>query len=181
MRLIPFALLLVLSACGFQPLYGTHQADSHLAAVELANLPNRDGQQLRLLLEDRFYGAQPQAAAQWKLDVKVTSSREDLGIRRDAVATRARRTFTASFSLVSAGQQTAVFSGSERSFVSYNIFNDPYATTAAEDDAQTRGLTQLADLIANRIALYLSGQQPAGANNAKAEQATTTQTTSQTR
>jgi len=151
------ACLLLLTACGFRPLYGEMRSEQNLATVAIENMPGRSGQQLRLLLEDRFYAAVAPAAPQWKLTVTTTNAREDLGIRRDDVATRARLTVTASFTLTRAGETAPVFTGSERSFVSFNIFTDPNATSAAEANALDRGLTQLADLITNRVALYLSG------------------------
>ncbi len=162
-RYLPLLSLMVLSACGFTPLYGnTKQAASHLSTVAIANLPDRPGQQLRLLLSDRFYGAQPQQPAQWNLSVTVNSSKEDLGLRRDDVATRARSSWVAQFALTRTGEAAPALTGTERSFVSYNIFTDPYATSAAEANAQERGLTQLADLITNRVALYLSAPSPSG-------------------
>jgi LPS-assembly lipoprotein len=161
MRCIPLlACLLFLSACGFTPLYGQHKAAQSLAQVQIADMADRSGQQMRLLLSDRFYGAQAPSPARWRLDVVLTSSRDDLGIRRDDVATRARLNMYATFTLTPVGGDKPAITGRERSFVSYNIFTDPYATSAAQDNAQERGLTQLADLITNRVALYLSGNSP---------------------
>lgn len=148
----------MLSACGFQPLYGdrAHPADRLLASVALENIPDRDGQKLRLLLSDRFYSTSPQTSARYKLAVRYVASRQELGIRRDDVATRARLSLTGYFTLTPL-DGSKPFSGSERSFVSYNILLDPYATSSAEENATERGLTQLADNISNRIALYLAG------------------------
>jgi LPS-assembly lipoprotein len=156
LRFLSLLSVLALAACGFTPLYGERQAAPALASVVLDNMQGRDGQQLRLLLSDRFYGAQAPSSAQWRLGVKVTSSKEDLGIRRDDVATRARRVSVAQFTLTRVGEDKPALSGTERSFVSYNIFLDPYATESAEANAQERALTQLADLITNRVALTLT-------------------------
>lgn len=151
--------LLLLSACGFQPLYGAgaRPAQQQLASVAIDNIENRTGQQLRLLLSDRFYSAAPATAPRYRLSVKFTTAKEELGIRRDDVATRARLALVGSFTLTPLNGGEA-FSGAERSFVSYNILTDPYATSAAEQNATERGLTQLADAITSRIALYLAGK-----------------------
>jgi len=159
MRLLALTLLLTLSACGFTPLYGTHNGaavEDRLATVALDNIPNRDGQKLRLRLMDRFYGAQAPQTPLYKLGMSYSSSRENLSIQRNDVATRARLTMVARYSLTDLATNTVVLQGSERAFMSYNILTGPYATIAAEEDATDRGLTQLADLVTNRVALYLA-------------------------
>lgn len=153
-------LLLLLAACGFQPLYGTgaRPAERELSEVKLDNIEGRNGQHLRLLLTDRFYGAHAASAQpRHHLAISFESYKEELGIRRDDVATRARLTLIGHFTLTpyDGGKP---FAGSERSFVSYNILIDPYATAAAEQNATDRGLEQIADAITNRVALYLAGQ-----------------------
>lgn len=161
MRTLPLlAALLILTACGFIPLYGSQTTSMALAGVSIDNLPEREGQKLRLLLSDRFYGTQPPQVAQYRLAVTLNTSKEDLGIRSDDVATRARRGAYATFSLIPQGSTTAVLSGTERSFAGYNIFIDPYATEAAEQDALERTLVQVADQLTNRVALYLAAHPP---------------------
>jgi LPS-assembly lipoprotein len=161
-RLLMLALLvplLLLNGCGFTPVYGNKESSPQLSTVSIDNIGNREGQQLRLLLSDRFYSAQGQSAQpQWALKVTLTTGTEKLGIRRDDVATRARLNVSAVFELRKVGEATPIYKGVERSFVSYNILTDPYATTVAEDNALLRGQTQIADLIATRIALFLKGQ-----------------------
>lgn len=167
-RALPLVLLLaasvVLSGCGFQPLYGTPQTSATLASVSLAPIPEKEGQALTLLLEDRFYGATPPAASpQWSLAVTFSSAKQDLGIRRDDTATRARLILRADITirrLDAAPTAPPVYAGTERSFVGYNILSDPYATLAAEDNAMTRGLVQLADSITRRVALTLAAPAP---------------------
>lgn len=165
LRFLPFLLLLtILTACGFHPLYGTgsRPAERQLADVSIDNIPERSGQQLRLLLTDRFYSAHAQSVQPlYHLAVTFESVKEELGIRRDDVATRARLSMTGHFTLTpyDGGKP---FSGSERSFVSYNILIDPYATSAAEQNATDRGLEQIADAITNRISLYLAGNSHEG-------------------
>jgi LPS-assembly lipoprotein len=151
--------VLLLAACGFHPLYDQHShGDDALAMVQISRLEDRTGQQFNWLLQDRFYGGQAQGTPVWKLDVHLTTEKQELGIRRDSVATRARLTMNATFTLTPLNGQGETLRGSERSFVSYNIFTNPYATRTAEDNATRRGMEELADLVTNRIALYLAGQ-----------------------
>jgi LPS-assembly lipoprotein len=159
-RLIPVTFILLLSACGFTPLYAPAPTSAALASVQLETIAEREGQQLRLLLSDRFYATRPPAPARYKLSVTLSSTREDLGVRSDDIATRARRGVYATFALTPVGGTAPVLSGTERSFAGYNIYNDPYATDAAEVNALERSLTQVADQLTNRVALYLAANPP---------------------
>lgn len=153
--------LLALSACGFHPLYGEgmRPAELQLSTVSLENIEGRTGQKLRLMLADRFYGNHARSETmQYRLGVRYTTAKQELGIRRDDVATRARLNLTATFTLHDLTGAKPAFTGTERSFVSYNMLTDPYATSEAETDATERGLAQLADAITSRIALHLAGQ-----------------------
>lgn len=154
---------LLLSACGFHPLYGEQSASSAaLASVEITRIEDRAGQQLNWLLQDRFYGGHGQSAPAWKLAVTLHTEKQELGTRQDDVSTRARLTLIANFTLTPLTADGTAFTGHERSFVSYNIFTNPYATRTAEDNAMERGMEELADLMTNRIALYLAGQNSDG-------------------
>ena len=167
MRFALLLLLPLLAACGFEPLYGQPTAtgqrvEQQLADVAIDNLPDRRGQQLRLLLSDRFYGTTaPAPTARYRLAVTYTASKQDLGIARDDSATRSRLNLTASYKLIDATSKEPLLEGKERAFVSYNILTGPYATLAAEENAYDRGLVQLADLLTNRVALYLAGKSAA--------------------
>jgi len=161
MRILSLAFVLVLSACGFTPLYGSQNGtpvEQSLATIKIDNIADRDGQRLRLRLSDRFYGAHAPGIPQYRLAVTYSYSTENLSIQRNDVATRARMAMTGQYVLYDLRDGAQIYAGSERTFVSYNILTGPYATIAAEEDATDRGLTQLADLITNRIAVFLSAQ-----------------------
>jgi LPS-assembly lipoprotein len=155
MRILALLLLSLLPACGFSPVYGT-VSSPNLAGVALANIPERAGQQLRLALADRLYGVKaPVTPALYALEVSLTRSTENLSIQRNDVATRARLTMTAYYTLRKRDTQEVVTKGRERSFVSYNILSGPYATITAEQSATERGVVELANMITNRVALAL--------------------------
>ena len=153
---------LMLSGCGFRPLYGDSGTAAALAAVDITTIPDRNGQTLRPLLADRFYGARPPVTPSgWTLAVTFSTTKQSLGIRQDDTATRARLMLKAEVTLKKTGEDKPVFTSTERTFVSYNILTDPYATLAAEENAMNRGLTQLADTITQRVALTLTTPAPA--------------------
>ena len=59
--LITIASILLLSACGFSPMYGANSSKNNTAIkteltdIEIALIPDREGQYLRNALIDRFY------------------------------------------------------------------------------------------------------------------------------
>jgi LPS-assembly lipoprotein len=156
MRVLLLLLLALLPACGFSPVYAT-AARPNLANVAVANIPERAGQQLRLALTDRLYGAaSPITPSRYLLEVNLTRSTENLSIQRNDVATRARLTLLAAYILRDRTTGEVVTEGRERSFVSYNILSGPYATITAEQSATERGIQEVANMITNRLALALS-------------------------
>lgn len=162
--LLALALALpALSACGFRPVYGTggSAVGGKVAAAELADvaiepIPERSGQVLRNLLIDRMYEAGRPGNPAWRLRVSLTAVEEELGIRKDATATRARLRLIANYELVDSVTSQVVYRSFSRSIVSYNILEAQYGTLVAEQDAYERGLIELADDIRTRLALYFA-------------------------
>lgn len=151
-----------LSACGFKPVYGTAgtaagtASAGELASVAVEPIPERSGQILRNLLIDRLYGKGRPVDPTWRLRVGLATAAEDLGIRRDATATRARLRLTANYELVDARSNQVVYRSFSRAIVSYNILEAQYGTLVAEQDAFERGLNELAEDIRTRLALYFA-------------------------
>lgn len=155
------ATLGLLSACGFQPLYGRAgpgevRTRDHLASVRIAPLPDRVGQQLHNLLRDRINPKGQPANPNYTLRIKVTESLKELGIRKDETATRASLTVLADFELIDTQTSERVFDGRSRSFNSYNILESQFATLFSENDARDRALREISNDIRNRLALYFA-------------------------
>ncbi len=151
-----------LSACGFQPLYGRPQEGAlspaeHMAAVRIAPLPDRIGQQLHNLLRDRLNPrGQPRDAA-YELKVELVESRQELSIRKDETATRANLVVSAQFFLQEAGSERILLRGLATSTNSYNILTSQFATTYAELNARKRGLREISEDIRTRLGIYFAG------------------------
>ena len=159
------ALVVAVSGCGFQPLHQRGSAGSPevLAAIEIANIADRRGQNLRNFLLDRLSPHGPPRYPVYVLDVALSESKGGLGVRKDAFATRAFLTVKAGFSLVRAGpQKGGQFGGSTSSTNFYNIVQSEFATLAAEEDARDRALRAIADEIRRRIAAALRTPNPFG-------------------
>ena len=148
--------LLGAAGCGFKPLHATDGgARGELARVQIEQIADRTGQQLRNALLLSFPPGDPNAPAAWRLKVTVAESTRRLGVVKQDVATRANLTLTARYVLEDAAEGRTATAGELRSVNSYNILQSPYATLAAERDARARGVRQLADGLTTRLAAWL--------------------------
>ncbi|MFQ5773831.1 MAG: LPS assembly lipoprotein LptE [Kiloniellaceae bacterium] len=152
---------LLITACGFQPLYGRPgdgrpAPGDELAAIRILPLPDRIGQRMHNLLRDRLNprGQPPDPA--YLLNVSLTEAIEELGIRKDETASRANLTLRARFSLHDAASNEVLFSGRSSSTNSYNILENQFATLSSEADARKRALRELSDDIRLRLGIYFS-------------------------
>ena len=153
--------LATLAGCGFRPLYATADNDKTvtadgLAATRIQPIEGRTGQQLHNLLRDRLNPAGQSTKPAFELEVSVSKTITELGVRKDETATRANLTMTANFSLRDAQSKKTLLNSKAISVNSYNILDALYATTVAENDAVERGLRELADDIRLRLAIYFA-------------------------
>ncbi len=150
-----------LSACGFKPLYGRSEAQAlspvdHMAAIRIAPLQDRIGQQMHNLLRDRLnpYG-QPRDPV-YRLNVAISEVRQELGIRKDETATRANLILSARFTLREIESDRVLFKGRTSSVNSFNILASQFATDFSEADARERALREISDNIRVRLGIYFS-------------------------
>ena len=130
-----------------------------MAAIRISPLPDRIGQQMHNLLRDRLNPTgQPRKPA-YVLGIRLSESREELGIRKDETATRANLNLSAQFTLTATGSGGQLYSGNVNSVSSYNILTSPFATGFSEADARARALRELADGIRTRLGIYFSRNQ----------------------
>jgi LPS-assembly lipoprotein len=156
------ALLMALSGCGYQPLYGTTDKGStvdDLALVNVKVIRDRSGQELHNYLRDELnpYG-RPGVAAHYDLEVDLTEGREALAIRTDETATRYNLNQTASFRLRDLDTQRIVLTGTSKAAVSYNVLRNDFTNIVSEDNARRRGAQEIADDIRTRLAAYLNAR-----------------------
>jgi LPS-assembly lipoprotein len=152
--------LLFVAACGFHPLYGGGEGAgavrAELAAIRIRPIADRTGQQLYNELRDRLNpGGQP-TAPRYVLAVELQGASEFLGLRGDQTPTRTNLTLSASYTLTDAATDKVVTRGQSRSTISYDILRTEFATIASGSDARARGVSDLADDIRTRLAVFLS-------------------------
>lgn len=148
--------LTLLPGCGYQPLYGANTpAAQQLPLVQINNIPDRLGQQLRNRLIDRFYSDGRPASPEYTLDVSLVPSVYKLGIALDDSATRAELSLAANYTLRNM-QGAAVFTGSTTAVTNFNILRSQYATLIGEQDAYDRSVAQVSEDITRRVSLFFN-------------------------
>lgn len=158
--LLAFGLMIGLSGCGFEPMYGEHTAvagsTARLSDVRIDTIADRPGQILRNYLLDRTQPAGGTPTGQrYALSVSVSEKRIDLGIARDASTELSQLLVTASFVLTEIQGGKEIGRGQVQSRASYNFVRGGYPTMAADSDARERALRQAGDEIVQRLALML--------------------------
>lgn len=164
--LIVFALFSVLTACGFQPTYhhsntGTSNASagvkSALNDVTIDVIPDRSGQFLRNRLIDRFYHSGYPSAPSYRLSIApIEENIVEIGIDKDATASRAQLRMQTSFSLYNLDTGEKVLQRTQRATTGYNILSGQFTTFITEEDARKQGLNLLADQITTQLELYFA-------------------------
>lgn len=155
------SVLCLLAACGFHPVYGSHDDNGNPVAatlnqIAIENIPDRQGQILRNDLIDRLYGkgGRPQQPA-YHLAVTLRNSQEDLGIQANATSTRTLMNMSATYVLTDTTGKK-ILDGKAHSVASFNSISDQYATLAARDSAFERTINEVSEQIVNRLSLYFS-------------------------
>ena len=152
---------LLTAACGFRPVYGVNRdtptgVEETLARVEIANIPDREGQYLRNALIDRFYRAGRPADPDYILTVsKVSETITDLDITKTSDTTRTQLRLAINYSLADKATGQPLFSRQGTSVNSYNVLGSEFATRVTEDNARKNALDDLARQVELQINLYL--------------------------
>ncbi|MFA7431079.1 MAG: LPS assembly lipoprotein LptE [Rhodospirillaceae bacterium] len=150
----------VLSGCGFRPLYGKHSdapgLAAELATVAVAPMPDRSGQLLRNAIEQRLERAGAGQAKVYTLVIDLVETGGSLGLGKDATSSRSSLALTTTFELRRDGK--VLFSGASAYTAAYNMLEEQYATIISERDSRDRAVNQIADDITRRLAVFLGNR-----------------------
>lgn len=147
----------LLSACGFQPLYGGVVGDIRrleLSQISVTPMQSRIGSNLRNALLDRLTPEGEPPYPQYRLDLKLTEQREGVAIQDDASVTRFNYQLIAQYELFDLGIGEVIHKGTARSVAAYNVADSEFATLSAQRDATERAAQDLSNQIELRLALY---------------------------
>jgi LPS-assembly lipoprotein len=152
------AVLLSLGACGFSPMYGDdagRNAAEQVRQVEIANIPDRDGQYLRNLLIDRLNsGGRPESAPYLLAVTDLKTSVTNIGIRRDATSTRGLLQTDAHVTLIDKKTGAVLLSRDYRSVGAYNQLDNQFATLVSRGSLSAHVLEEMSDNILTDLGLY---------------------------
>lgn len=156
--LLVCTVIFMLAACGFEPLYGKGgQVRSQFRDVEIAIIPDREGQVLRNELIDRIHTSPAAANPRYQLVVSpINEVRRKFDIQETSDTTRTQLQLQTSMRLIDRLENKLVIRRALESFASYNVLESLYATRVSREDARKNALNDLARQIERQLALYFT-------------------------
>jgi LPS-assembly lipoprotein len=149
------AATLALGGCGFTPLYAQQGVVSNLAAIDVIAPEGRTGFLIRQSLDDAFARNRAGPAA-YRMNLSLSEARYPRGIRIDNVATRYEYVLTANYALSNLPSGSLAKRGTVRVELTYDSADQPYASIAAQQDAQQRAAQEAARRIQLELAAWLA-------------------------
>ena len=156
--LLSLPLAMLLPGCGFHPIYAAHgesqgPAEAGMGAVNVALIPERSGQILRLALQQRLG---PPTSPRYDLAVSFSLNGEPIAIQTNSVPARVRLIGTAAWTLRAEDTaQSTMTSGTARVVDGFNeIDTQAFAADLESEAVQKRIALAIADQIALQLALY---------------------------
>jgi len=146
---------LTLSGCGFAPLYGEPGVVSGLASIHVTAPPGRTGELIREHLDD-VLAHSSDAKPAYQMTLQLYEQRFPRGIRVDNVATRYEYVLTAVYTLTPSEGTAKPKIGRVRVEVTYDSADQPYASVAAQQDAQDRAAEEAARKIQLELAVWMA-------------------------
>lgn len=151
---------LILTSCGFTPLYGEHSANQTVIQEALETkvdpIPGRNGQILRTTLMDSLNPHSTSLAPNYHLIVILEETEVPVGIQRDRRITRYNIIEEANYSLKAINGDKLIDSGHVRMIGSYDAVDSDFATFAAKQDAIKRVMQEMGlDIQARVVAAFL--------------------------
>jgi len=153
---------IVLSGCGFAPLYGGHDAgrptvSAEMSRIFVANIPDRYGQELRLALQADLGGSSQAEPRGYTLRVLSSASEQAVDIHSDNTSGRYRIEGRAHWSLYTVAQSPVLLAeGDATTLDGYSpTFEQLFAQTLDDENTQKRVAATLADNITQGVAIWL--------------------------
>ncbi|PHS78955.1 MAG: hypothetical protein COB59_04270 [Rhodospirillaceae bacterium] len=147
-----------LSACGFTPLYGQQNNNTHVLAaldsISIARIPDHVGQMMRLELQHRLSPKASNRAAQYQLNVTLSEGIASLAVDQSAFVTRSNLNLTGTYKLVRLSDNAVILSGNARTVASYNILSSDFATITAQANARKLAVVDVAKIVQTHIAAH---------------------------
>lgn len=158
---LSFALLMLLSGCGWEPLYADHEAataSADLRAIRVNPVGERIGQRLEMALRNSLNPTGEPTPQRYVLRITLGTSIANSGIQSQGLGTRGEVTANVNYSLVEIATNKTLQSAWVRATDSFDIQANGYSTVVAQDDAYVRAVEELRREIVARLTLYLQNK-----------------------
>jgi len=152
--------IIFIAACGFRPMYSSSGFTSsngalQKAGIEIANIPNEKGQYLRNALIDRLYTNGRPNNARYRLEFSTLNENvTNIGIRKDASATRAEIEITTEMHIVETMSGKILLKRKFKAIGSYNLLDNYFATMISKRDITDNLLEEIANDILTELNIY---------------------------
>jgi LPS-assembly lipoprotein len=158
--LVALTLGVLASACTVQPVYMTiangPNVAADLSAVQVEDVSDRVGQEVRNNLIFGFTGGGNPAPPRYELSLRVTTADARLGFERDETAPAYSVTVTVAYELREIATGKVILRSLNRGVASYDRSNQAFANQRAKIDAENRAAQSVADDIQLRLAAALA-------------------------
>jgi LPS-assembly lipoprotein len=155
---LAIALLLVLTGCGWTPLYADPEsgpAAAELRAIRVEPIPNRIGQRLEMALRNALNPTGEPTKERYRLRTNLSVSLSDLGLISQGTATLGRVDLLATYSLIDLKDNKVLLTNTVHSQNSFALDPNQYSTVVAENDAGLRAVVELDQEIVTRLTLFM--------------------------
>ena len=162
-KIILITALLMLSACGFSPMYASNgnseRTVSDLNNIAISIIPDRSGQYLRNALIDRFYGHDTPSNLDYRLVIAPIKEKvSDFDITVESEATRRQLRLSSQMKLIDTRTKKTVLMRDLLSITSHNVLESEFSTIVTEQSARDAALNDLARKIERNLVLYFNNR-----------------------
>lgn len=159
MRALGVCALLMLSGCGFAPLYAQQGLTTSLSDIAIDVPDTRTGffvgQDLRNGLGTDGVPPKP-----YLLTVSMSERHFNIGYRVDETTTRSEITSSVTYSLTNTRTGTTVLKDNFTETVTYDTSSSPFTGVVSQQDAQERIATAVAQKLQSDLVLYFHNHPP---------------------
>ncbi len=155
-RKITFAVLFLIPACGFTPLYTNKNFASLIGTIELQEPTSQDEFVFYSQLNNRF----SEDNSKYILNYAIKTSKKDSALSFDGTAHQIEISGSVDFSLKEKGSGLEVLSDKKELSLSYSNFGSTAAVLNAERTTSRELMVLLADKVADRISLTIVEKGP---------------------
>ncbi len=155
-RKITFAILFLISACGFSPLYDNNNFAKLAGNIDLQE-PNTQNE---FVFYSQFKNPFSKGNSKYFLTYAITTSKKDSALNFDGTAHRIEISGSVTFSFKEKENGLEILSGKEETSLSYSNFGSTAAVLNAERTTSRELMVLLADKVADRISLTIVEKGP---------------------